>query len=222
VDAHRGALESVATVVSRVHRTVRRIMWLPAVFLTWPGPVTAQQADAWSPRLEMRGGLARHGAGGCNGSGTGVTAGIAVNAGHEWLAAGSVDLLDVVRLGSGLCEASLRIIQYQGQLVTESGNARLDRGAPRLALAVGRRFSIAGMRSEVSAGGGTVSTQGRWRPWFGGTLTARAAGGPALQVEYGRHRLEDRYYLYDQPVLVARFHRWEDMWRLGVSLPLIS
>jgi hypothetical protein len=69
---------------------------------------------------------------------------------------------------------------------------------------------------SYGAGGNDFS----WEPWYGGALTVRVPGSSAgLQVEVGRHRLTQRYYEYEGDALIAEFHRWEPLVRLGMAFP---
>lgn len=197
-----------------------------AALVLCASPLSAQQPDGGLFRVELRGGFDQHGAGGCAGQGAGASVGAAASVGRGWFVAGSVDLLDVVRMGEGLCEASLDLFQYEGQWVYSSTDSRLDRGAPRLAATVGRRFSALGARADASGGVGVVRTRrpGRdvsWRPWIGASLALRSASGLGIQLEYGRHQLEETYFS-DPGTAVADVRPWRDMWRIGLIVPLVG
>ena len=196
-----------------------------AGLLLLTSPLSAQQSSGNRFALELRAGVDRHGAGGCLGNGSGISIGAAASIGRRWFAAGSVDLFDVVRLGDGLCDAALDPFWYEGQWVFSSTDSRLDRGAPRLAAMLGRRFSLLGARSDASAGAGIQQTRRlgadvSWRPWLGASLALRSASGLGLQIEYGRHQLKETYFV-NPGMTVADVRPWKDMWRLGLVVPLI-
>jgi len=212
--------------------TLRQLSAFPAlltafVLVASTGSVSAQQAALTLPRLEVRGGVGHHGAGDCFGGGvTGPTAGLDVRTHGTWITSAAVD---VFLVEIGCLDIELPPRDYKGQLADVRGWPLVG---PRLTAALGYGFSALGVRSEITAELGIVRTKTdyggperddvSWRPWHGGALTVRFPSGLGLQFELGRHRLAERYYVPDQDVLIAEVLRWERMWRISVSFPIIG
>ena len=188
-------------------------------------PVSAQESDRQGVALEVRGGFAGHGGGDCiHGRTSSATLGIDLRTRGNWIASAAAD---VFIYGASCLDIGVGTV-YEGQQVDIEGWPQIG---PRMTVSAGYAFSILGVRAELSGGLGTLPTRtdyGRggavweWRWWQGGMLAARFRSGLAVQIELGRHQLGERYYLVDQDVLVAELLRWERMWRLGLSFPVLD
>ncbi|MGD2046652.1 MAG: hypothetical protein PVH96_10545, partial [Gemmatimonadota bacterium] len=183
-----------------------------------PGGAMAQLASLDLPRVEVRGGLARNGSGGCGGGGSsGFTLGAEARTRGRFILGGTADIfvtpgvacLDVERFGT-----------FDGATAAIED---LHRVGPRLGVELGYGFSMLGAPADLTAGLGIAGTwysarEGdtfAWRAWQGATLTVRMRSGIGLQAELGRHRLLDRYYVPDNQtgggMFLGEQARWEPM-----------
>jgi len=200
-----------------------------------PAALGAQDTGFAWPRLEVRGGLTGHGAGAClTKRATGATAGFDLRTRGRWIVSAAVDLF----VTNANCFDILYTREYEGQTVERWGHPQLGFTTPRFTLSAGYAFSVLGMSAELTSGLGTVRTRTdyggparediTWRPWYGGALALRLSSALGVQLEAGRHQLAERYYAFERDfyapegdVIVAEILRWETMWRLGITVPVI-
>lgn len=179
------------------------------------------------PTFEARVGLAWHGVSTCHylSRNRGIALGLEARARGAWIASVALDLMG--DLSYGCFDVGIPPIDYGGTLVDVRGDS--GSGLLRARVALGGSRQILGVRSALTAGAGlspTITDYDRggrgfsWQPWYGGTLTLRVPGTDiGLQLELGRHRLTQRYYLADTNTVIAEKHDWEHLVRTGLSFP---
>jgi len=222
-------------VCSRSFVTLGACSIIAASNILRPPAVDAQEGRFAWPTLEVRGGIVSHGAGGClTKRATGAIAGVDVRSQGRWILSAAVDLF----MSNINCFDILYTRQYAGQTVERWGSPELDFTTPRLAVSLGYGFSVYGRGAELMAGLGAVRTridyggpareEITWRPWYGAGVVLRLSSALGVQLEAGWHQLAERYYAAgrdyydpDGDVIVAEIRRWEPMWRLGVTVPVI-
>jgi len=120
---------------------------------------------------------------------------------------------------------------YQGQLVDIAGDPYFTLTTPRLSAGLGVDVDIGKLEGEVMGAGGVTRTKTdyggygtdvSWRPWYGASISVRHPSRVGIEVEFGRHRLEERYYSQATDVVVAAFLRWETMFRISAVVPILT
>ena len=189
-----------------------------------PGSTVAQETDAARRRVEVRAGLAGHGAGLCSRRAvTGTAVGLALRTSGRLIGAVGGDYFFGGQ-PQGCLGVEIRT-RYDGQ------DVRLRAGSDiglRLSLATGYRLFRD--RLEITGAAGALPTKTDngpgaddvdWRLWFGTALTFRLGSGVGLQSEIGLHQVAERYLALSEEIVIADELYWEPMWRVAFSIPII-